>query len=392
MVNKTGAQLLDSGERFSIAMWEYSYLLQRTGKQHEYADWDMVLDQVVERGYQCLRIDPFPHLLARGKDGQTVDEFDDVMDFNHMWTRFEPLRYRPREGVVEFMTKCRERGIYVALSSWYRHDTTGRQRMVQSPADYARIWIETLDILAEADLLDIVVYVDLCNEFPFHKWCIGPSEDIFDGKRYMKSAMGIGWTEQVVGRINRYFKESIGPIREAYPTLKYTFSSISHHGWNRIDHSALDCLDPHIWAAPRVPMFAFRSGFYRALLSRPRKNYGRHLARHIEKCMQLYPRYREKLHAALRSDINWWTDLGRERELPLVMTEGWATIIYEDLFHAGALGEWEWFKEVAEVGVKHAVDCGWQGICTSNFCQPHFEGMWTDVEWHQAMTHLIRNG
>ena len=57
-----------------------------------------------------------------------------------------------------------------------------------------------------------------------------------------------------------------------------------------------------------------------------------------------------------------------------------------------AVGEWDWFKQVAEVGVRLALEKGWQGICTSNFCQPHFEGRWKDVAWHRRLTDLIRGG
>ena len=155
----TGTELMKSGKRFSNAMWEYSWLLQRDGKQNEFADWDKVLDEVVERGYQCLRIDVFPHQIAAGKDGKIVDEFEHIPDFNFSWTRFEPVTYNPRKGLVEFMNKCKDRGIYVGLSTWLRHDTTHRELEVETAEDFARIWIETLDFLAENDLLDGIAWV-----------------------------------------------------------------------------------------------------------------------------------------------------------------------------------------------------------------------------------------
>jgi hypothetical protein len=37
-----------------------------------------------------------------------------------------------------------------------------------------------------------------------------------------------------------------------------------------------------------------------------------------------------------------------------------------------------------------AIDKGWWGICTHNFAQPHFEGMWSDVAWHQEQTARIK--
>jgi Sugar-binding cellulase-like len=59
-----GYELLKSGKRFSNTMWEFSWLVQRSGKQAEYANWDKVLDEVVERGYDCLRIDAYPHSIT----------------------------------------------------------------------------------------------------------------------------------------------------------------------------------------------------------------------------------------------------------------------------------------------------------------------------------------
>jgi hypothetical protein len=47
----------------AIAMWDFSWLLRhhRTG---EFADWDQVLSGLCERGYNAIRIDAFPHLVA----------------------------------------------------------------------------------------------------------------------------------------------------------------------------------------------------------------------------------------------------------------------------------------------------------------------------------------
>jgi hypothetical protein len=39
-----------------------------------------------------------------------------------------------------------------------------------------------------------------------------------------------------------------------------------------------------------------------------------------------------------------------------------------------------------------AIDKGWQGIATRNFCEPHFEGMWRDLAWHREWTSRIRRG
>ena len=102
--------------------------------------------------------------------------------------------------------------------------------------------------------------------------------------------------------------------------------------------------------------------------------------------------HRQRLYDILDRRTDFWADWAKERDLPLITSEGWTSVMYEDISPSGCLGEWDWFKEVAEIGVELAIQKGWQGICTSNFCQPHFEGMWHDVAWHRRMTDMIRAG
>ena len=56
-------------------MWEFSWLVRRIAPEAEYADWDTVLDELTDRGYDCIRIDAFPHLIAAGPDGAHVERF-----------------------------------------------------------------------------------------------------------------------------------------------------------------------------------------------------------------------------------------------------------------------------------------------------------------------------
>jgi hypothetical protein len=68
----TGASLPDRSETqlkagreaypLAITMWEFSWLERRwTGAGYE--DWDRALSELVERGYDAVRIDAFPHLI-----------------------------------------------------------------------------------------------------------------------------------------------------------------------------------------------------------------------------------------------------------------------------------------------------------------------------------------
>ena len=62
-------------ERFATAMWDFSWATRRFDNEAEYADWDRALDGLAERGYNNVRIDAFPHLIAADRDGAVVDRF-----------------------------------------------------------------------------------------------------------------------------------------------------------------------------------------------------------------------------------------------------------------------------------------------------------------------------
>ena len=66
--------LKDIEQPVAIAMWYVSWLWRRyPGGGFE--DWDRALDELEERGYNAVRIDAFPHLVARDRDGRSVDVF-----------------------------------------------------------------------------------------------------------------------------------------------------------------------------------------------------------------------------------------------------------------------------------------------------------------------------
>jgi hypothetical protein len=388
----TGAQLLESGQRFSVAMWEYSWLVQRSGRQSEYADWDKVLDELKERGYDCIRIDAFPHCIASGPDGKTADDITFLpIANNFMWGNHEPVSVNPRAGLIGFMKKIKERGLYVGLSCWYNDDAQHRKLVIHSPQDYSRIWLETLDVLDAEGLLDIVVWVDICNEFPVPSWCPVPCREITgkDPDKFFTSMLKLAgnWGKQGIQRAGEYYTQAIQGVMAKYPNLKYTFSC-QYYGEKNVqkaDTSSFDLAEPHIWTVDDL-IWGCRSSFFGTL----RGKFPEEVLKHSRKASQLFPRHKDKMYAILERRMDCWSEWAKKRNLPLVTTEGWSTVMYEDMTHCGFGGEWDWFKETAEMAVELAIKKGWQGICTSNFCEPHFEGMWYDIAWHKRMTDMIR--
>ncbi len=105
----------------AVAMWDFSWLTRREGKENEYADFDAILDDFISRGYDCIRLDAFPHLIANDNSGNNQDEFTMLPQSNQfMWGNHAAVTINPRQNLIVFMEKCQDRGIRLGLSTWIR--------------------------------------------------------------------------------------------------------------------------------------------------------------------------------------------------------------------------------------------------------------------------------
>ncbi|NOR76255.1 MAG: hypothetical protein GQ525_14000, partial [Draconibacterium sp.] len=163
--NTLKANLLKMNNPLAIAMWDYSWML-RHHQFGEFEDWDKVLDDFIERGYNALRIDCFPHLIAADRTGEIQEEFLHEREAYKpaYWGNQYTMRSHPRKDLIEFLTKCKERGIYIGLSTWFMG--TDRINDTKSIDDFVRVWDETLQFIADNNLMQDVIYVDLLNEYP----------------------------------------------------------------------------------------------------------------------------------------------------------------------------------------------------------------------------------
>lgn len=379
-----------SSRRLAITMWEFSWLVRRAAPEAEYADWDAALDQLAERGYDTIRLDAFPHLIAAGPGGERVERFTILPRAPlFFWGNHQPVEVEPRRSLAEFLRKVRARGMRVGLSTWFCSDTLGRAESVVTPADLARVWRETLDFLGQERLLDLVEWVDLCNEFPLPTWARGAYPEIFGAPITNPLPVLLPWSAAATARVQRYLDEGIGPLRDAYPELRYTFSvegGTVGPKFRNLDTRSLDLAEVHIWLSNDLD-FLLRSGQLFLLLGLPGS-----LALHTATAPGLYFGDREAWLAKLYALMDGWSAWSRERGLPILTTEAWGPINYDDVAPLDDTSEWDWVKDVCGEGVNAAIERGWAGICTSNFAQPHFEGPWSDVAWHRELTARIRSG
>jgi hypothetical protein len=344
----------------AITMWDFSWL-ERRWPGAGYERWDEALDALAERGYDAVRIDAYPHLVA----ADPSRTWDILPCWNQQdWGAPALVRVQVQPQLNAFITACKARGLSVALSTWFREDPERHRQQITNPQALGRIWTRTLDTIAQAGLIDRLLYVDLCNEFPLDVWApflpAGTRRHSADGARWMREAIAV--------------------VREAYPQLACTFSFTSEYEtWRSEDVSMHDLLELHCWMTHWNDFYEqvgyhyerFESKGYENLVARGESTY---------RAREAY--WRQSLAGGIGQLADW----SRASGLPLITTECWGIVDYKDW----PLLDWGWVKELCELGVRTAAGTGrWAAMATSNFCGPQFRGMWRDVAWHRRLTDVI---
>ncbi|MBV9499494.1 MAG: hypothetical protein JO138_08970 [Acidobacteriaceae bacterium] len=347
---------------FAITMWDFSWL-ERRWPGAGYEDWDLALDGLIQRGYDAVRIDAYPHFIAANPSA--------AWELIPCWSTQDwgsPAKniVQVQPALNQFIRKCGDRKLRVGLSTWFRHDPDQTFMRIHTPEDHGRIWKVTLDSIARDDLLPHILYVDLCNEWPLDVWApfLPPGF-----KR--ASAENADWMSR-----------AIQEVRSAYPDLDYTFSQTSEYEtWKQQDITMLDFLEPHIWMA-QAPGYYEEVGYH---YERFDPEGYRNL---VNNAKRVYMQRRDYWDNKLKERIEMCADWSRTSGKPLITTECWSLVDYKDW----PLLEWDWLKQLCELGVRTAAATGrWVAMATSNFNGPQFAGMWRDVEWHRRMTDVIHS-
>jgi sugar phosphate isomerase/epimerase len=191
----------------AITMWEFSWI-ERRWPGAGFEDWDRALDELVERGYDAVRMDPFPHLLATDPHRTwTLWPEWNTQD----WGSPDVNRIVLLPALTDFVGRCRARGVKVAFSSWYRRDQDNTRMKIAGPEVMAAQWIRTLDIIRDAGLLETILYADLCNEWPGRDWA-----------PFVKPAMTYGEWDKPESL--EWIHKAIAMVREKYPQVPLLFS------------------------------------------------------------------------------------------------------------------------------------------------------------------------
>lgn len=365
-----GLQMMAQAPR-AIAMWDFSWL-ERRWSGAGFEDWDQTLDEFVERGYNAVRIDAYPHLVGVNPTGKWV--LDEVWN-TQLWGSPDRIEVQVQPALNEFIRKCQEHDVKVGLSTWIRQDTTHQEMTIRTSEDFADRWITTLKTIEAEGLLDNILYVDLCNEWPGDQWA----------PFFHKQHPDVIWGQWDAPASLDWMQRAIARVREVYPDmpLLFSFDSQELDKYKTFDTSYLDLYEPHIWMAGQ------NGGEFNAAVGYNFEKFSpqgyKNLMKNAEPLYRSKPAYWQGL---LTSQIKRMAAVARDNGKPLITTECWAVIDYKDW----PMLNWNWVMDLCEIGVRESAATGqWVAIATSNFCGPQFVGMWRDVAWHRRMTSIIRN-
>jgi hypothetical protein len=365
----------------AITMWDFSWL-ERRWPGAGYEDWDLALSQLKERGYNAVRIDAYPHLLAAGAEKEwTLNEVWSIQN----WGSPDMVKVKIQPYLNEFIAACKKYDIKVGLSTWFREDVDNTRMQITTPEKHAEIWLKTLDSVKKAGVLDNVMFVDFCNEWPGSLWA----------PFFKNDPPNLTWGFWHTQKSMEWMKTSIAILRKEYPDMpiNYSFDNFDVEKYSERDLSFFDFAEHHVWMVK-----GNNNEFYREIRDRSEaagrpvdidglfsNQVYKNLVAEGEKLYYEKPDYWKKMLV----DFVERTALhaGKAR-LPLVTTECWGIVDYKDW----PLLSWDWVKELCSLGTITAAQTrGWMAIATSNFCGPQFVGMWRDVEWHQKLTHIIKS-
>jgi len=357
-----GSRLKNIRHPLAITMWDFSWL-ERRWPGAGYDDWDVALDALVLRGYDAVRIDAYPHLVAANPNA--------TWELIPCWSTQDwgsPARnvVEVQPALNQFIRNCADRKLRVGLSTWFRHDPDQTLMRIYSPEDLGRIWKVTLDSIAHDGLLPNILYVDLCNEWPLDVWA-----------PFLPQGFKRTSPENA-----DYMRRAIQVVRTAYPDLDYTFSQTSEFDhWKQQDVSMLDFMEPHIWMAQAA-------GYYDEVGYHYERFDPQGYVNLVNNAKRVYIEKRDHWDRELVTRIEMCAEWSQASGKPLITTECWSLVDYKDW----PLLEWDWLKQLCELGVRTAAGNGrWVAIATSNFCGPQFAGMWRDVDWHRRMTNIIHS-
>lgn len=409
----------------TITLWDFSWYV-RTGPGEPFEDLDAAFAQAVERGYDTVRVCAMPFLLFGS--GLPTDRlrFGGLGGGVGRGTRWydvgAPGQVDGRAHLLALFEAARRHDCFVVLSSWeyqqspaYADGPAWFEALMavppeDRPATLARCFADLLDLLAAHGLDDRVAFVELHNEVQVGRLTDGlpgvaPAVvelhdrlargiDVLKA-RHPRHLVTVNYCEVPVGQLRGVPRNAdvlvfhpyvYGVLGELVDTFALRDASRPFdQARARAELLHPDAPDLAAWTPP--PGDAWRVG---ATLVQAREMYVHDWCdpqRWDAWLEARYPAWAHEMDTLLTTWLAAAADLAAERDVPLVLGEGW--IGYTPLhgrFEEGAVG-----AAVCRRAAQLAAGAGaWGSVVCSN-AAPHHP-MWADVALQREVNALFRSG
>ena len=365
--------------RLTIAMWDFSWLYcHYPGGAFE--DYDKVTDELLQRGFNTVRIDAFPlvidQLIKENKETYKVP----AGPLRNWGPSEKECEHNVVAELIDFMTITKAKGIKVILSSWGE----GGKKRYADRNRFWEAWETVLDILQKKGLLDHVLYVDFDQEFPYFspfateldRLANAPPKKAAGQQNAMQQAgAGVGaWNQAQCAFVKDYFETTLAHFHKKYPGRRFTFSLTSFwHEVRTIQPKGLDVLELHIWIKGQLSEY---TGFNKVAKDRnPANNYKAYMTG-IHEAMK----HRDALQAHMKQQMATARSWAKELDVPLTTTEAWGPWWHMD--HPDL--EWDWLYNWCEYCMGLSSDYGFWGSTPWNYSHPYWEN-WENIEWYRKV-------
>jgi hypothetical protein len=383
--------------RLTIAMWDFSWLyMHYPGGAFE--DFDKVTDELLERGFNTVRIDAFP--LITGKLDSITQMITIPGDSLRNWGRTDIDRlHAPVKELISFMEITKSKNINVILSSWGNgcSEFPDILKGYSVKTRFWDAWEKTLDILKERNLLSHVAYVDLDQEFPYFSPFqdeLGRLEKINNlTKASLVKAMEsagensqgytrLKWNHQQMEFVHDLMRSTLAHFQKKYPQLRFTFSLTDF--WKEVralNLESFDVLELHFWMSASA-RFADRSQFGPMIKDRGKHDYSDYMNRINQTMKSIRPMLLKDMYNRLTFAREWSDEIAA----PLVTTEAWGPWWHMD--HKDL--NWEFLYEWCAGGMRLASEYGLWGATPWNYSHPYWEN-WKNIEWYKKVNNGFLN-
>ena len=359
-------------QSLAIACWDLSWLLQRDIRDGAFASLERVFDETQQRGFNTLRLDPCPHLIATPENGIHMDRCE-------LMPQGAPAtEVKIRHQLQQVLQSAHERGLKVWFSSRFINDSRARRSFVRRPEDYVRVWSETLSLIEQWGYLHNVAGVDFCYQFPSLPYAHGVARRVF--KRSPERSLPSHWSAAAGERLEDYLREVPRALHALFPSVPVGLSTTValSEQFRQLDTSELDFLDFSVWL-DNDPRYRLASGDalpasgMLGKLANPMKQLlldagGMHWQRRLEDQLQRRMAFT------------------RLRRLQPVISEGF--VRQPQNLHKLPTG----WADLHEMMVVNALTQGVETLTPTSLACPDYPWLWQEEEYLAHLNHLILSG